>query len=344
MYFNYRYCSILILFIFLFSACQRESKLPDVSAVEVDVNIVRFDQELANLKQEEIAKKHEQWKKDYGFFYIDFMEEMLQAGRMENEDELLKNISFILEQEDFKVLSEKVVELYPDLELYEEELEEAFQYLKYYFPKYEIPKIYSFFSGFSTQTSVGKDYIGIGLDMFLGEDSEFYPALIESIPLYISRRFTPENIVPRVIESVIRIELSSEEPIEGNTLAHMIYHGKVLYAMDKVLPHVSDSLKIGYTSDQMKWVETYQGDVWAWFMSEDLLYSTDYLRIQSYFSEAPFTPELGEKNKSAPKLGIYLGWQIVRRFMENNPEMSVQELMKIEDPQYVLSNSGFRGK
>ncbi len=344
MYFNYRYCSVLILFVFVFSACQRKNKLPDVSAVEVDVHIVRFDQELANLKQEELAKKHEQWKQNYGFFYADFMEEMLQAGRMENEDELLANISFIIEQKDFKALSEKVTELYPDLEVYEEELEEAFQYLKYYFPEYKIPEIYSFFSGFSTQTSVGKDYIGIGLDMFLGEDSEFYPALIESIPLYISRRFTPENIVPRVIESVIRIELSAEEPIEGNTLAHMIHHGKVLYAMDKVLPHVSDSLKIGYTSDQMKWVEAYQADIWAWFISEDLLYSTDYLRIQSYFSEAPFTPELGEKNESAPKLGTYLGWQIVRRFMENNPETSVQELMEIDDPQYILSDSGFRGK
>lgn len=344
MYINKCLKFFLIVFALFFGACQPSEKLPDVSTIEVKVELIRFDQELAQLQETDIANQHERWKIQYGQFYEDFIEEMLEAGFMEDEGSLLRNWAYIVNQKDFQVLSQKVEERFPDLNDKEKELEEAFKYLRYYFPEYEMPVFYSFFSGFSSQVAVGEGYVGIGLDMFLGVDSEFYPALIESIPMYISRRFTPENIVPRVIESVLRVEISDEEPLEGNTLAHMVHHGKILYALDKILPHTPDTLKLGYTEEQLTWADAYRKDIWAWFVSEDILYSTDYLRNQSYFSEAPFTPELGENNESAPKLGTYIGWQMVRRFMEKNRDVTISELMSMTDAQMILEKSGFRGE
>ena len=114
--------------------------------------------------------------------------------------------------------------------------------------------------------------------------------------------------------------------------------------MDMLLENVSDELKIGYTKEQLAWAKKYQSDVWTWFLQENLLYSTDHLRIQKYFTEAPFTPELGEKNESAPKLGSFIGWMLVRKYMERHPETSLKELFAKEDAQKILEESKYKGK
>lgn len=80
------------------------------------------------------------------------------------------------------------------------------------------------------------------------------------------------------------------------------------------------------------------------FLEQDLLFNTDYLKIQKYLSEAPFTPGLGDKNDSAPKLGFFIGWQIVNKFMEENPKTTIQELMQLQDSQKILKLAKYHPK
>jgi len=333
---------VAISFVF-FIACSQGAKKPDVSEIELALKIQRFDQEFARLDSNLVLSQNRLWQKKYGDFYSDFMLHMLHVGNPADTLYMKDILPKIIKEQDFKALAKAVNLAFPDLTKQEEELTLAFKYIKYYFPEYKTPNIISFFSGFSVQVPVGNDYIGIGLDMFLGAHSTFYPALIQSIPLYVSRRFTPENITPRVIESVLREELIPEKELNSNTLEQMIYHGKILYAMDCVLD-VADSLKIGYSKEQMEWANHYEMEVWSWFLEENLLYSTDYQRIQKYFTEAPFTPELGENNSSAPKLGSFIGWQIVKKYMDKHPEMTLNDLLKEENAQKILEDSKYKGR
>lgn len=334
---------ILFLF-FLLSACTHKERLPDVSDIDINVEIERFDQELSALTPTAVIAKNKEWQQSYARFYEDYMYYMLELGDPKDSLYVADLLTQVVNQKDFRALSVAVAKKYPSLTKQDKELTTAFKYVKYYFPNYEVPRFISFFSGFAVQVPVGEGYIGIGLDMFLGSDSEFYPALVQSIPMYISRRFTPENIVPRVVESVLRQELIHKQDSDVNTLQHMIYEGKVLLALDSILPHTQDSLKIGYSSDQLLWAEKYKAEIWAWFLGEDLLYSTDHQRIQKYFTEAPFTAELGEDNESAPKLGTYLGWMLVRQYMERNPDVTLQQLIANKDAQQILKDSKFKGK
>jgi len=333
-------------FILGMSSCHQSATIsrPDVSEIELDIRVERFDQEFSVLDTAAILQKNSDWQRHYGLFYTDFMTEMLEVGHPTDSVQVESILKKVLVKKDFVDLSKAVAVQFPDLKKQEQQLSQAFKYIKYYYPEYIVPRFVSFIGGFSFQTISGEDYLGIGLDMFLGADSEFYPALIQSIPRYISRRFTPENITPRVVETVLRQELFPQHNGDVNMLQHMIYNGKVLYAMDVLLENVADSLKIGYTAQQMEWIQRYQEDVWAWFIQENLLYSTDYMGIQKYFSEAPFTRELGENNESAPKLGSYIGWMIVRKFMEKNPELDLKQLLAKEDAQEILEGSKFRGK
>ncbi len=336
----------LLLLTLAFSACNQSNsfKRPDISNLDLDIKIERFDQQLAALERKDVPHFNRISQQNYPAFYPDYMREMLEVGDPKDTAYIHDILPKIIQKKEFRDLSKSVIDKFPTLTDQEKELTSAFKYIKYYFPDYQIPRLIAFFSGFSFQTPIGEDYIGIGLDMFLGADSEYYPSLVQSIPLYISKRFTSENITPRVIETVLREDLYPQPDMSLNTLSYMVYNGKILYAMDLLLENVPDHLKIGYTQEQLAWAKKYQSDVWGWFMQEDLLYSTDYLRIQKYFSEAPFTPELGENNESAPKLGTYMGWMMVRKFMERNPEMELIDLLAIEDPQQILEGAKFKGR
>jgi len=328
--------------IIIFMACGRRERV-DVSHIDVDIRIERFDRALDSLVPDNILQKNRWWRAHYGSFYADYMRYMLEAGDPADSLQLADVLRQVISTPDFQALSSSVSETFPDMDKQEAGLTDAFKHLKYYFPEITIPRFIAFFSGFSVQTPIGEGYIGIGLDMFLGADSQFYPALRNSIPFYISRRFTPENIVPRVVESYLREELLPQTDLDVTLLQHMIYHGKVLYAMDQVLPGVPDSLKIGYTAKQLEWANRYESDIWAWFLQENLLYESDYNRIQKYLGEAPFTAELGERNESAPKLGAFIGWKLVTAYMDRNSDVTLSELLGNTDAQYLLNESRYRG-
>ena len=124
----------------------------------------------------------------------------------------------------------------------------------------------------------------------------------------------------------------------------MIYNGKIMYFMDQVLPDVADTTKIGYTTKQLEWCQEFKSKIWGYFLEENLLYESDYQKYQKYLTEAPFTPGLGEKNESAPKLAVWTGWQIVREYMEKHPEVTLPQLMANQDAQEILNGSKYKGK
>jgi hypothetical protein len=270
------------------------------------------------------------------------MEKMVGAGPTW-DTVYYTNLRSILRNKDYLELSATVAQTFPSLEKQQLELNQAFRYIKYYYPKQKFPRLISFISGFAVQTPIGNDYIGIGLDMFLGKNGDrFYPALRQSIPQYISRRFNPENISPRVIEAFIREEMFLENDADRTLISKMVYNGKILYFMDSVLPAITDILKIGYSTEQLEWCKENEAGIWAYFLENDLLFESDYMKIQRYLSEAPFTPGLGENSSSAPKLGVWTGWQIVRQYMEKNPDISVQQLMLEKDAQKILAGSKYK--
>ena len=327
---------------FSFIGCT-SSKEPDISGINLDVKIERFDQSMEQLTTGNVAQVAPQLEKQFDWFYADYIQNMLAVGSMADTT-YYQNLRIVLGNPDYKALAKAVADTYPNLTKQEAELTDAFKRLHYYFPKQKTPRFISFLSGFSVQTPIGNGYIGIGLDMFLGKDSPFYPALVQSIPQYISRRFTPENIAPRVVETYIREEVYPESDATVSLLDKMVYNGKVLYLLQKALPNAPDSLLIGYTDAQSAWCQTYEADIWAYFIDEKLIFESDYLKIQKFLTDAPFTPGLGENNQSAPKLGVWVGWQIVKNYMDKHPELEPKDLLALQDGQKILRDSGYKPK
>ena len=323
-------------------ACNNRNEV-DVSNIKLEVHIDRFDWDMAQLTSQNLTKKAPILKQKYGRFYNDYMQRMLSVGSTADTT-YYQFLRMALNSKDYHELQGAVANIFPDLKSVEATLTDGFKHIRYYYPNQKLPRLISFFSGFSVQTPIGDDYIGIGLDMFLGADSKFYPALRQSLPQYLTRRFTPENIAPRVMEVLLRENMFPPVDQDRSLLSKMIYNGKIMYCMNAMMPHLPDTTVIGYKVKQMNWCKENEGNIWAYFIENDLLFETDYLKIQKYLTEAPFTPGLGEASESAPKLGTWIGWQIVKRYMNKNPKVTLQELMAEKDAQRILQWSNYKPK
>lgn len=333
----------LIFFIgLILTACGRNKKI-DVSNIDLEVKIQRFDHDFDAMRTGSMSKQAGFLQNKYGVFYQDFIERILQAGSTK-DTAYFKTLHEVFKGKAYNDLKHDVEAVYPDMDKQNAELTEAFKYIKYYYPQKRIPRVYAYLSGFQAQTSIGDGYFAIGLDLFLGANSRFYPSITSAFPHYLSRHFTPDNITPRVIEGIAREDMFPEDDNDKSLLSKMVYNGKIMYFMDRILPDAGDTSKISYTTAQLKWCTDFESKIWAYFLEENLLYETDYPKIQKYLTEAPFTPGLGERNESAPKLAVYTGWQIVRAYMDRHPEVTLPQLMADKDAQKILNQSKYRPK
>ena len=328
----------------LLSACGRNKKV-DVSNIPVDVKIERFDKEFDLMETKPMVQQAAYLQKKYGAFYHHFIGLLLQDDDINtNDTAYFKLLRRVFATKDWLALSHDVDSAYTNMDKPQAELTDAFKHVKYYFPEKKLPRVFTYYSGFETQIVVGDTYMGVGLDLFLGGNSRFYPSLTAAWPRYLSCNFNEQNICPRVIEGMAREDMFPESDSSKTLLSKMIYNGKIMYLMDQILPDLSDTTKIGYTGAQLKWCQQFQSKIWAWFLDQNLLYESDYPKIQKYLNPAPFTPGLGEKNESAPKLGVWTGWQIVKEYMDKHPEVTLQALMADNDAQKILNGSKYRPK
>tara|TARA_B100000575_G_scaffold288235_1_gene287934 strand:- start:806 stop:1171 length:366 start_codon:yes stop_codon:yes gene_type:complete len=120
----------------------------------------------------------------------------------------------------------------------------------------------------------------------------------------------------------------------------MIHAGRIQYILSKILPNYNDSIIMGYSDSQIQWCENNEMSIWNFFIEEDLLYSTKYEDIVKYLNPAPYSK--GMPQKSPGQVAVWVGWQIVKAYMNNFPDSSLQDLMTINDAQYLLKKSKYK--
>ena len=227
--------------------------------------------------------------------------------------------------------------LFPDLKTIETEITEALRHHKYYFPDSNLPKVFSMVSGFNYSIASADSIFAIGLDKYLGRKNKFYDML--QIPEYKQRVMGKEYIVPDFMRAWMTIEFPNTNKNE-TLLNEMIYQGKLLYLVDAMIPKTNDTLKIGFTKKQLTWCEEHEKDVWGLLVKNKFLYSTQMDVISKFTGEGPFTT--GLVKESPARTGVWLGWKIVRKYMESNPKIKLDGLMKEADSQKILSLSKYK--
>jgi hypothetical protein len=141
----------------------------------------------------------------------------------------------------------------------------------------------------------------------------------------------------------MRAIAQSEFPFKdsvNNLLNQIVYEGKIQYFIDAMLPFAPDSLKFGYSKQQFEWADYNEQKMWAYLVEKQLLFSTDELTIRKLIADGPFTSLFA--NNSAPRAGAFLGWKIVRQYMDENPDITLQNLMLNNDYQGILNAAAYK--
>ena len=121
---------------------------------------------------------------------------------------------------------------------------------------------------------------------------------------------------------------------------HIVYEGKILYFFDAMLPDTPDSIKIKYSPSQIEWCYKNESNVWSYIIENKILYSTDHKILTKMCSDGPFTSFFSKQ--SPARVGNWVGWQIVRSYMENNKKITLNELFTNQDGQDILMKSKYK--
>jgi hypothetical protein len=234
---------------------------------------------------------------------------------------------------------QKVMEVYPELDDFERNFSESFTRHNVYYPNTKTPHTYTYISDLYFENPVVKDgdTLVIAIDVYLGSDYQLYRYL--GLPLYKIRCMTPENMVVDAMKAVYFTDVFRD--FKSRTLLdRMIEGGKLLAYLDAVLPETHDSLKICYSGKKLIWAEANERNVWGFLVENELVYTTDYQIQTKMIQDGPFTT--GFSNNSPSRLGIFIGWQIVRSYLRNNPEKKLQDILAEPDAQKILNGSRYR--
>ena len=310
-----------LLFVVVFS-CEKSSKLEqDISKIEVDVQVERFDLAFKNSKLKDLPKL----KRDFPFIISSRVSDSIY----------LKVMNDTLQKE---LLSE-VEQTFPDFDEQILQLRSLFQHIKYYKPMFKAPRVVTLTNDvdYRSKTLVTDSIALIALDCFLGKEHYMY----QNLPKYIATNLTKDQIVTDLAERYAEQFVFQQQ--RRTFLEDMIYFGKLLYFKDLMIPFKSDANKIGYAPEELAWAEANEVQIWSYFIEKELLYSTDPKLANRFLSVAPFSKFYKAiDNESPGRIGQFLGWQIVRSYAENN-DTSSMDILKL-DPQILFEKSYYKPK
>ncbi|MDE6276739.1 MAG: hypothetical protein K2M06_01375 [Muribaculaceae bacterium] len=170
--------------------------------------------------------------------------------------------------------------------------------------------------GFSDSTML------IALNHYLGADYEGY----QGFPMYERVLKIPSQIPYDIAEALVGTERPYQAPADGATvLSRMLYGGATGYARYALVENSTEAAALGYSDEQWAWLLEHEGELWRELIAKKLLYDTDPQTAQKLVDPTPATTILSMY--SPGRVGRFLGYRMVCRYLEKHPEASVATLL-----------------
>jgi gliding motility-associated lipoprotein GldB len=313
---------ILVIVLFLSISCKTEiAKKVDVSKIEVDVSVSRFEQKFYEADEKTLP----QLKMEFPFLFP-----------AQNDSIWLNKIKDKEERE----LYNKSQEVFGDFESEKAQIADLFKHVKYEHPNFEPPKIITLITNVDYQSKIvyADSLLFVSLDMYLGKNSEVY----QDFPVYLSQNFDKSQLIIDMASAISDRYFTPEK--SRQFLDMVIDAGKRLVMIDHYLPSVSNAQKIGYSEAEYAWAMANEAQIWKYFIENKLLYSTDSKLVDRFMAEAPFSKFYIDIDKESPgRIGVWLGWQIVSAYMSNNNDVTLQQLLQT-DAEEIFNKSKYKPK
>jgi hypothetical protein len=325
----------------LFAACnsgtdQEQPPIPDVSGVQVNAVIRRFDQDLFAMDTTRFLESMQALSAKYPAFLPFFIKEVAHDPTLPQEKAEDALYGFVTAQQ-VRRLNDSCQAAFPNMNMFQPELTQLLKYFKYYYPQRQEPVTVTAVTEFIGNVAwVNDTTMLVGLDFFLGSDFEGYNPDI--FPQYLRNQFTKENMVVKYALELAKSTVPP--PAQDHILDHMISNGKVLYIMDCLLPLVPDSIKMGYTTEQWNGCIANEQGTWARLLDMKVLYEPLSAKNMKIVTDGPSTDNVFQE---APgQVGNWIGWQIVKAYMKRFPKTDLNELANLTDAQQFVEKAKYK--
>ena len=326
----YRISAFALLALLALAGCTHNDNHPDVSSVKVpDVHIERFDTAFFNLDSNHIKEGLYRLTQEYPDFTGDFVGNILGVGALSDTSVLAFEAArqFLVS---YLPIRDSLRTKYQRLDWLEKELQQGYRYIRYYFPRYPLPRGVVTFIGpmDGPGVAITTNDLAIGLQAYAGKNFSFYLTGKgqDMYPGYISRRFEPEYIDANCMSALA--EDIFPDSSDGRPLVEeMVIKGRYWWLAAKLMPDAPDTILTGYTQAQLNWCKSNESEIWGFFLQNTDLYTVDPDILKNYIGDGPKT--LGMPDPAPGNIGAWVGRQIVRKYLESHPDMRPVDLMRV---------------
>lgn len=331
----HRMLFFLALMAVLASGCNSHPMEVDISGIDLNVPLERFDRALFSLEQDSLDRAIDAMYAQYGDFFDVFNVHVISIGQASSRRYPSYLSMFINDPTNVEVY-EYTNQVYASTELLEEELSNGFRHYLYHYPDSIPPRVVAYISRFNEGLFTVGRFVGVGLDQYLGSDCSYYQQM--GTPNYLVQKKNPER-VPLDVMTAWATSLYPYNDSLDNVLSRMIWHGQIAWFVDAMYPGSKEELNMGFTEDQMGWCKNNEKQMWTHLVEEKLLFSTDPQNIRKLLEDAPSTRFF--TSESPGRAAVWQGWQIVNAYADRNPKLTVHQIMSQRNYQELLRESRY---
>ncbi|WP_372472478.1 gliding motility lipoprotein GldB [Capnocytophaga sp. ARDL2] len=300
-------------------ACNKQSKdEKQIAEMNYPVSWHRFDQEFST------NKNILDLRKKYPF---------LLSPQVSDDEWIAKQNDTLFQQ-----LYQEVQTQFSDISTTKNQVNEVLKRIHYYFPNHQPKKVISLISEVNVEnrTIYTDSLVLLSLDTYLGKNHKFYV----DFDTYTLQEFEKERIpVDLALEFASQVVPYTDD---RTFLGQMIYFGKLMAVAEKLTPFASEELQINYTKEQLQWAKENEENIWKFFVESKFLYNTDPKLFLRFIQKAPFSKFYLEFDQESPgSIGVFIGWQIVKSYINNNKDVSLQNLL-IKDTKELFDNAKYK--
>ena len=313
----------ILLVVFALTGCASDPLDVDASGIKAPIRFVNVDSLFVNADSATMIELHHRFQKEIPNIYEYQLGYCLGIGNV-SDTAFQRSMKLFLTEPYIQRVEKRIEEKFNNTEKHKLAIISGFQHLRYHFPKGKLPENIVFMNSFfaSNAFSTEKE-IGIGLERYLGKETD----VVKELPADQFYEWMKDGLDERFLTRdalCAWIMTHYVEDVNGSLIENIIRWGKILYLTEAALPNEQGSLIMRYSEQDLKWALDHEYDVWTYLVKDKLLFKIDERMRTNLLNDGPFTVGLPEKGPD--RLGQFLGWRMVKKYMEIK-KVTVEELL-----------------
>ncbi len=326
---------LLIISVTLLLSCNEtcEEIIPD-RLNQLNHNTVRLEKIFSSKPENSSAQMHQSLM-NHPQLYSTWYSMMINAGDLNNPNSL-DSAEFKLQAFSRDSIIQYILfnidSVFKNFTDFEEKIYNGIERYNYLFNEINEIKIGTFYSNFNATVIDADDRIWIGLDMYLGPENEITKNLPPSIPQFYKNKMDAKFMATDVLFGYLmtnKFHLIGEDMI-----SRMLSYGKMAYLLEILAPNENMANRFRYNESELNWCEENEYYIWKHLIDQQLIYSKDQVKINSFFIDGPFTKSLGPESPS--NIGIWIGYKMIKDYAQTNCK-NIHEILEENNVQTLLS-------